>query len=152
MGNSSFFRFGDDNKTKHIYSPNFTRYMGKLKTYSPTYYIMDNGENMLNYTRTLDIIYLTGILYVQCLQIRLHNDDNTINRFSPFQSTLNIPSIFNNTFIAVLSTGTPRICTHLKWKTDTGFRWSSATFQSGCYVFTFRNNVYGYLSVIDPHV
>ena len=39
-----------------------TREMGKLKTYSPTYCIMDNGENMLNLTHTLDKIYLTGIL------------------------------------------------------------------------------------------
>ena len=35
-----------------------TRVMGKLKTYSPTYCIMDNGENMLNLTHTLDKIYL----------------------------------------------------------------------------------------------
>ena len=39
-----------------------TREMGKLKTYSPTYCIMDDGENMLNLTHTLDKIYLTGIL------------------------------------------------------------------------------------------
>ena len=39
-----------------------TTEMGKLKTYSPTYCIMDNGENMLNLTHTLDKIYLTGIL------------------------------------------------------------------------------------------
>ena len=39
-----------------------TREMGKLKTYSPTYCIMDNGENMLNVTHTLYKIYLTGIL------------------------------------------------------------------------------------------
>ena len=39
-----------------------TREMGKLKTYSPTYCIMDNGKNMLNLTHTLDKIYLTGIL------------------------------------------------------------------------------------------
>ena len=39
-----------------------TREMGKLKTYSPTYCIMDNGENMLNLTHTFDKIYLTGIL------------------------------------------------------------------------------------------
>ena len=36
--------------------------MGKLKTYSPTYCIMDIGDNMLNLTHTLDKIYLTGIL------------------------------------------------------------------------------------------
>ena len=53
-----------------------TREMGKLITYSPTYCIMDNGENMLNFTPTLDRIYLTGILWVQCLQISLHNYDN----------------------------------------------------------------------------
>ena len=39
-----------------------TREMSKLKTYSPTYCIMDNGENMLNLTHTLDKIYLTVIL------------------------------------------------------------------------------------------
>ena len=43
-----------------------TRGVGKLKTHSPTYCItdgiMDNWENMLNLTHTLDKIYLTGIL------------------------------------------------------------------------------------------
>ena len=43
-----------------------TTEMGKLKTYSPTYCIMNNGENMLLFTHTLDKIYLTDILYVQC--------------------------------------------------------------------------------------
>ena len=38
------------------------RKMDKLKTNSPTYCIMDNGDNMLNLTHTLDKIYLTGIL------------------------------------------------------------------------------------------
>ena len=38
------------------------RGMGKLKTHSPTYCIMDNWENMLTLTHTLDKIYLTGIL------------------------------------------------------------------------------------------
>ena len=33
---------------------------------------------MLNLTHTIDKIYLTGILYVQCLEISLHNDDNEI--------------------------------------------------------------------------
>ena len=36
-----------------------TRGVGKLKTYSPTYCIMDNGENMLNLTHTLHKIYPT---------------------------------------------------------------------------------------------
>ena len=39
-----------------------TRKKGKLKTHSPTYCKMDNWENMLNLTHTLDKIYLTGIL------------------------------------------------------------------------------------------
>ena len=39
-----------------------TREIGKLKSHSPTYCIMDNWENMLNLTHTLDKIYLTGIL------------------------------------------------------------------------------------------
>ena len=76
MGNSSYFRFDDDNKTKYIYSLNHRKGMGKLKTHSPIYCIMDNWENMLNLTHTLDKTYLTGILEVQCLQISLHNDDN----------------------------------------------------------------------------
>ena len=38
------------------------REMGKLKTHSPTYYIMDNGVKMTNLTHTLDKIYLAGIL------------------------------------------------------------------------------------------
>ena len=38
MGDSSYFRFDDDNKTKYIYIISIiTREMGKLKTYSPTY-------------------------------------------------------------------------------------------------------------------
>ena len=35
--------------------------MGKLKTHSPIYCIMDNWENMHNLTHTLDKIYLTGV-------------------------------------------------------------------------------------------
>ena len=38
-----------------------TREMGKLKTHSPTYCIMDNWKNMLYLTHTLDKIYLAGI-------------------------------------------------------------------------------------------
>ena len=37
-----------------------TKEMGKLKTHSPTYCIMDNWENILDHT--LDKLYLTGIL------------------------------------------------------------------------------------------
>ena len=63
MGYSSYFRFDDDNKTEYIYILSIiTREMRKLKTYSPTYFIMDNGENMLNLTHTLDKTYLTDIL------------------------------------------------------------------------------------------
>ena len=39
-----------------------TREMGKLKTHSSIYCIMDNWENMLYLTHTLDKIFLTGIL------------------------------------------------------------------------------------------
>ena len=45
--------------------------MGKLKAHSPTYCMMDNWENMLYLTHTLNKAYPTGI---QCLQISLHND------------------------------------------------------------------------------
>ena len=55
-----------------------TREMSKLKTHSPTYCIMDKWENMPYLTHTLDKIYLTGILWVQCHQISLHNETNTI--------------------------------------------------------------------------
>ena len=34
-----------------------TTEMGKLKTYSPTYCIMDNGENMLNLTHLVKCVY-----------------------------------------------------------------------------------------------
>ena len=44
--------------------------------------IMDKWENMLNLTHTLDKIYLTGILLVQCLQISLHNDDNEMKLYT----------------------------------------------------------------------
>ena len=53
-----------------------TREMSRLKTHSPTCFVMDNWENMLYLTHTLDQLYLTGIFWVQCLQISLHNDDN----------------------------------------------------------------------------
>ena len=53
-----------------------TREMGQLKTHSPTCFVMNNWENMPYLTHTLDKLYLTGILWVQCLQISLHNDDN----------------------------------------------------------------------------
>ena len=46
MGNSSYFRFDDDNKTKYVYSLNHHKEMGKLKTHSPTYCIMDKWENI----------------------------------------------------------------------------------------------------------
>ena len=39
-----------------------TKEIGKLKTHSPIYCIMDNWENMLYLTHTLDKLYLTGIL------------------------------------------------------------------------------------------
>ena len=63
MGNNPYFRFDDYNKTKYIYILSIiTREMSKLKTYSSTYFMMDNGENVLILTHTLDKIYLTGIL------------------------------------------------------------------------------------------
>ena len=39
--------------------PIITKKMGKLKTHSPTYCIMNDRENMLNLTHTLDKLYLT---------------------------------------------------------------------------------------------
>ena len=53
-----------------IYILSIIKGMGKMKTHSPTYYIMDNWKNMLNLTHTLNKLYLTGILWVQCLQIK----------------------------------------------------------------------------------
>ena len=51
MGNSSYFRFDDDDMTKYIYILSIiTTEMGKLKTYCLIYCIMGNGENMLNLT------------------------------------------------------------------------------------------------------
>ena len=63
MDENSYLRFDDDNKTKYIIYiyilSIITRETGKLKTHSPIYCIMDNWENMLNLTYTLDKIYLT---------------------------------------------------------------------------------------------
>ena len=61
MDNSWYFRFDDDNKTKQYILSAITREVGKLKTYSPIYCIMDNLKNMLNLTHTLDKIYLADI-------------------------------------------------------------------------------------------
>ena len=58
MDNSSYFQFNDDNKTKQYILSTITRELGKLKTYSPIYWIMDNLENMPNLTHTLNKIYL----------------------------------------------------------------------------------------------
>ena len=54
--------FDDDNKAKYIYIFSQSSQEKLLKTNSPTYFVMDNGDNMLNLTRTLDKIYLIGIL------------------------------------------------------------------------------------------
>ena len=75
MGNSSHFRFDDDNKTKYIYSLHHPKGNGQTENTQPTYCIMDKWENIHNFTHTLDKIYLSGTLYVQCRQISLHNDD-----------------------------------------------------------------------------
>ena len=61
MDDSSYFRFDDDNKTKQYIFSIIMRELGKLKTYSHIYWIMDNWENMLNLTHTLDKIYLADI-------------------------------------------------------------------------------------------
>ena len=54
MGNSSYFRFDGDNKTKYYILSIITKEMGKLKTHSLTACIMDNWEKMPNLTRTLN--------------------------------------------------------------------------------------------------
>ena len=50
-----------------------TRKIGNLKTHSSIHCLNDNWENLLNFRHTLDRIYLTSILCVQCLQISLYN-------------------------------------------------------------------------------
>ena len=42
MDNSLYFWFDDDNKRKQYILSAITRELGKLKTYSPIYWIMDN--------------------------------------------------------------------------------------------------------------
>ena len=61
MDNISYFRIDNDDKTKYIYSLNHHKEMGKLKIHSPIYYVMENCENTLNITHTLDKLYLAGI-------------------------------------------------------------------------------------------
>ena len=55
-----YFGFDDDNKEK-VYI--IIMKMDTLKTHSPIYCVMDNWGNMLNFTHTLEKIYLTGILW-----------------------------------------------------------------------------------------
>ena len=42
MDSSSYFLFDDDNKKKQYILLTITRVLGKLKTYNPIYWIMDN--------------------------------------------------------------------------------------------------------------
>ena len=70
MGNSSSFQFDDDNKTKYVYSFNHHERNGSTENTQPHILYKNNWENMLYLTHTLDKLYLTGILQVQCLQIR----------------------------------------------------------------------------------
>ena len=42
MDNSSYYQFDDDNKKKQYIISTISRELGKLKTYSPIYWIMDN--------------------------------------------------------------------------------------------------------------
>ena len=48
MSNSSYFRFDDDDKTTYIYSLNHHKELGKPKTHSSTYCIIDNYQNELS--------------------------------------------------------------------------------------------------------
>ena len=50
------------------------REMGKLNTHS----MKDNWEYWLSLKPTLDRMYLTSILEVQHLQLRLHDDDKGV--------------------------------------------------------------------------
>ena len=54
MGNSSYFRFDDDSKQNIYILSIITKEMGKLKTHSPTYCVMDNWDNMDNLIHTFD--------------------------------------------------------------------------------------------------
>ena len=47
-----------------------------LISHSLIYSIQDNGENRLHLRNTLDDIYLTSILDVQCSQATMETDDN----------------------------------------------------------------------------
>ena len=72
-----YFRFDDDNMIKYMYS-HIIRWMWKVNTQSPIYCMKDNWENWLNLRHTRNKMYLTSVLEVQYLQIRLHNDANGV--------------------------------------------------------------------------
>ena len=55
-----------------------TREKGKVKTHSPIYCMKDDWKNKLNRRHTLDRIYMTGVLYVQCLHTCLQQWDDVI--------------------------------------------------------------------------
>ena len=52
------------------------RELGKLISHSAIYCTEDDSENILNFRHTLDRIYVTNILHVQCFRTFLHNDGN----------------------------------------------------------------------------
>ena len=73
-----------------------TREMGKLKTHSPTYSIMDNWENMLNLTHTVDKIYDIGYVVVR------PNMLTRIKGFAPYYILLKV--FFNWEHVMEMST------------------------------------------------
>ena len=74
MANDSYFLFDGDNKMKTNILTNVKR--DQLKIHSPMYCMKDNWGNGLNPIHTLNKIYLSIILYVQCFQINPRNDVN----------------------------------------------------------------------------
>ena len=68
--------------------------MGKLQTHSFIYYMKDNSDNRHNLKHTVNWIYLTSILYIECRQISLHNNDNDAQKQTKNQMRLSGRNVF----------------------------------------------------------
>ena len=47
LGQKSMSHITENNKTQYVYSTNHHEGMGKLRTHSPTYCMIDNSENII---------------------------------------------------------------------------------------------------------
>ena len=117
MVNDSYFRFDDDNKIKYTFSRSSQENWVSWRHTAPYSEYKDNWENCLNLRHTLGIIYLTSILVVQCFQISLHNDDNSLSE----AQCRCVKIIFMVIIYGSITSYENRIMYAISWRTIHGF-------------------------------